>query len=74
MVHFSENKLIIELEHPCPKELLYDLQQALVNVLQVQFILEHNPDKNLTFANYTLMELLRELLKNNDGFTVHVVG
>jgi hypothetical protein len=73
MVHFSETKLLIELEHPCPIELLKDLQHAIVRVLQAQYINPLDTNEDLNFANYTLMELMLELLKG-EGFTVSVVS
>ena len=34
MVTLKENKLIIEIEHPCPDEFLNDLSSAIISILQ----------------------------------------
>jgi hypothetical protein len=74
MIHFSETQLIIALEHPCPKDLLKDLQESLVRILQAQYMNPPDPCEDLCFANYTVMDLLLQLLKDHDGFTIQLAG
>jgi hypothetical protein len=73
MVHISDTHLHITLEHPFPKELLKELQESIVRVLQAQYMNTLDVSEELNFANYTLSELMLELLKG-EGFTVKVVG
>ena len=66
MIHLKKNKLIIELDEPYPKEALKELQISIINVLQAQFLNKSGgEDENLTFSNYRLLELLKELIKPN---------
>jgi hypothetical protein len=74
MIHFSETQPIIALEHPCPKELLKDLQESLVRILQAQYINPLDPGEDLCFANYTVMDLLLQLLNDKDGVRIQMIG
>ena len=60
MIHIHKNKLIIELDH---EESLKDLKLSIARVLQAQFINPLDPDEDLTFANFQLLELLIQLIK-----------
>jgi hypothetical protein len=74
MIHLSETQLIIALEHPCPQELLKDLQESIVRVLQAQYINPVETDEELCFANYTVMDLLLQLLNDKDGVTIRMLS
>ena len=60
MIHIHKNKLIIELDH---EETLKDLKLSIARVLQAQFINPLDPDEDLTFANFQLLDLLIQLIK-----------
>ena len=66
MVVFSEKKLIIELEHSNPQELLRDLKVDIIHILQLP------SDGTLTEQEYqnaknTLLTLLRHLVTGGNA-------
>jgi hypothetical protein len=60
MIKIEEEKLIIEIKHPCPKDFQRDLKEAIIGTIQYQ-----NPDattpEDLHFINCTLLELMKNL-------------
>lgn len=60
MITTKKNKLIIEINHPCPDEFNKDLKEALIGAMQFQSQDFENP-KVLYFINFTLLELLKNL-------------
>jgi hypothetical protein len=60
MIKIEEDKLIIEIKHPCPKEFSNDLKEALIGTIQFQTQDFNNP-KELHLINFTLLELLKNL-------------
>ncbi len=64
MVRFEKHKLIIEIRDNNPKKLARDLRFALINILQSQFYQCPDwVDEENVFANFKLLELLKDLLK-----------
>lgn len=63
MVNTSEKKLIIEIDHPCPKEYLMDLREALIKVMQDRELSETTQLKEFQETNVTLLELLKQTMK-----------
>lgn len=62
MIVTKENKLIIEIKHPCPEEFNKDLKEALIGAMQFQ-TQDFENQKVLYSINYTLLELLKNLEK-----------
>ena len=65
MIHLVEEKIVIILSHPCPKEAIIDLQRGIIEALQYQFA---HPDElpireQQNEGNYLLLELLKATLK-----------
>jgi hypothetical protein len=60
MVRIENEKLIIEINHPCPKEFKDDLKEAIIGAIQ-------NLDYRATvreefhLINHTLLELMKNL-------------
>ena len=65
MVHFNEDKLIIELVHPLPKEACCELKQAIIISLQAQTGELAVTEDDRKEANFVLLELLRQLTCEN---------
>lgn len=61
MINIQENKLIIEISHPCPKEFHRDLKEAIIGTIQKQNA-ESGTHEELHFINCTLLELLKNLM------------
>lgn len=60
MIKIEEEKLIIEIKHPCPEEFRKDLKEALIGTMQFQ-TQDFNNLKELHSINFTLLELLKNL-------------
>ncbi|MDQ3191032.1 MAG: hypothetical protein M3Q58_05510 [Bacteroidota bacterium] len=61
MITKKNDKLIIEIKHPCPEEFQRDLKEALIEAIQYQTHDHAEPEK-IHFINYTLLELLKNLV------------
>lgn len=61
MVTTNESKAIIEIEHPCPQQFIFDLKHAIIDAIQAE-----DPQavhkEGLQEANNTLLELLRAVI------------
>lgn len=56
----QEEKLLIEISHPCPREFHKDLKEAIIGT--IQYHTDETGDlKELHFINHTLLELLKNL-------------
>jgi hypothetical protein len=60
MIRIEEEKLIIEISHPCPGDFSRDLKEAIIGTMQYQDIRIVDPNK-LHDINCTLLELLKNL-------------
>lgn len=60
MIRIEDEKLIIEIKHPCPEEFSSDLKEALIGTMQYQDVRVIDPRK-LNDINCTLLELLKNL-------------
>jgi hypothetical protein len=60
MVKIENEKLIIEIEHPCPEEFKCDLKDAIIRTIQYQSQ-DFGTAKELHQINYTLLELLKNM-------------
>jgi hypothetical protein len=60
MIRIEEEKLIIEINHPCPEEFQKDLKEAIIGTMQYQDVRVIDPSK-LHDINCTLLELLKNL-------------
>jgi hypothetical protein len=60
MVRINDNKLIIEMEHPCPHEFLLDIYVAIIYLLQNQSEDPINKEQRQQ-ANSTMQEILRNI-------------
>ena len=61
MVTIKENRLIIDIEHPCPKRFIFDLKHAIIDAIQAEDPQTEHKDE-LQEANNTLLELLRSII------------
>ena len=61
MIRIEEEKLIIEISHPVPEEFLSDLKKSIIESIQNQ-VDEPADVGEVHFANYILLELLKNLL------------
>lgn len=61
MITITEDKLIIELEHPVPEEFMFDLKQGIIDSIQAQDPQAVNREE-LQRANNSLLELLRSII------------
>jgi len=61
MVILKENKLLIEIEHPCPVEFVNDLAEAIISVLQNRELSEVTQLKEFQESNFTMLELLKQI-------------
>lgn len=59
MVHIQEDKLIIEINHPCPDEFLSDIRNSIIHAVQYQ-----SEDSLDTALNLLTKITLLEILKN----------
>lgn len=69
MILTTENSLHIILPHPCPKEALQDLQNAIIEVLQLGYEHPKNigvPTEQENNGNYILLELLKATLQQEN--------
>lgn len=55
-----KDKLIIEINHPCPEEFHRDLKEAIIGAIQYQ-TQDFENYKHLHFINFTLLELMKNL-------------
>lgn len=62
MVTTTETKVIIEFEHPCPAEVLKDLQEALILSLQHIHYSKTINLEEVQRSNYFVLELLKQTL------------
>lgn len=62
MITLTEEKLIIEINHPNPEDLLIDLKDSIIKCLQHLEFDESADLEELQFAQYTLLELLKNIL------------
>ena len=62
MVILKENKLIIEIEHPCPDQFLNDLSGAIISILQSRELSEYTELKEFHETNFTMLELLKHII------------
>ncbi len=60
MVRINDNKLIIEMEHPCPQEFLLDIYVAIIYLLQNQSEDPINKEQRQN-ANNTMLEVLKNI-------------
>ncbi len=60
MITIKEDKLIIEISHPCPDDFRRDLKEAIIGSIQYQSQ-EFGNQKDLHLINFTLLELLKNL-------------
>ena len=62
MITREAEKLIIKINHPCPKEFHEDLKEAIIGAIQYQNPqhLALEPEK-IHFINCTLLELFKNL-------------
>ncbi len=64
MIKIKKNRLIISLKDDEPKTLLRELRKAIVAVIQENFIDSKDViNEDLNYANFRLIELLKELMK-----------
>ena len=71
MVRYEKHKLIIEIKDNDPHKLAKDLRRSLINIIQVQFC-GSTPDwvdDDLIYANYKVLELLKDLMKKPEKET-----
>jgi hypothetical protein len=62
MVTITDDKLIIEITHPCPDELLVSLKDAIIIGLQ-HINLSDTDFEKIQHAQYMLLELLKNILE-----------
>lgn len=60
MITKQNDKLIIEVLHPCSEEFSKDLKEAIIGAIQYQNPQSAEPDK-IHFVTCTLLELLKNL-------------
>lgn len=60
MITKQNDKLIIEVKHPCPEEFRKDLKEAIIAAIQNQNH-EIAESEEIHFVNCTLLELLKNL-------------
>lgn len=65
MVTIEPKKLIIEVNHPCPKEFLEDLKVAIIETVQNQPEQPINQEEVHT-ATCTLLELLKNIIRSSE--------
>ncbi len=61
MVTLSPNKIIVEIEDSCPKNLLHEFQNSIVVILQNLDFNSGYDAKELETAHFFILKLLREL-------------
>lgn len=61
MITITKDKLIIEIEHPVPGELLNEFKEAIVYSLQHVDYSETSDLKELGHCNYFMLELLKSI-------------
>ena len=62
MITTTDTKVIIEFEHPCPAEVIKDLQEALILSLQHVHYTKTIDLEELQRSNYFVLELLKQTL------------
>ncbi len=62
MVKIEQDKLIIEIEHPCPEDFLKDLKNALIDALQKRESKEITDLTQFQETNLTLLEILKAIV------------
>ena len=60
MITKEADKLIIEINHPCPKDFHRDLKEAIIGAIQYQNPQSADSDK-IHFVKCTLLELLKNI-------------
>ena len=63
MLKLEQDKLIIEIEHPCPEDFLSELKNALIVVLQERELNEITDLKEFNKTNSCLLEVLKFITK-----------
>ena len=61
--YLEQDKLIIEIEHPCPEDFLFELKNALIVVLQDRELNEVTDLKEFKETNWSLLEVLRCIIR-----------
>jgi DNA-binding cell septation regulator SpoVG len=60
MVKIENKKLIIEINHPCPKEFRDDIKEAIIGAIQnLDYRVVAREESHL--INHTLLELMKNL-------------
>lgn len=62
MITITDTKIIIEFEHPCPDELVKDIQQAMISAIQYRVYDQYTDLKEVQKSNFFALELLKHLL------------
>lgn len=76
MIHLKDDRIVIEIDTPLPKEWIKDLQHSIVEILQNQYT--HKEEEAITEitdelkeANYFMLELLKHTF---DGYIPIAIG
>lgn len=62
MITTTDTKVIIEFEHPCPAEVVKDMQLAIIETLQHRTYDQYIDLKEVQQSNFFMLELLKNLL------------
>lgn len=62
MITTTETKVIIEIEHPCPDEVIKDIRVAMISSLQNRKYDKHTDLKEIQQSNFFMLELLKHTL------------
>jgi hypothetical protein len=62
MITTTDTKVIIEFEHPCPDEVVKDIQLALISTLQHRSYDTYMDLKEIQESNFFLLELFKHTL------------
>ena len=65
MVSFKEQGMVMEIDHFTTPEDLKNLQLAIINILQIQFVSDKDLElgSDVIFGNFVLLELLKALVE-----------
>ena len=66
MIIITDEKLVIELEHPCPSDVIHDIQHAIITSLQHVNYGIGTDIKEIQTSNYFMLELLKQTLRVKD--------